>query len=181
MARKRQLAGDVKGRFRPHVGWYIAEDGERRQKRFNLGTDRREAERRYHRIHDLYSDDTRESGNDCWSLRALRFAEQIAAGIAVIQIPPPPPEDKGALVEYQQGIEHFRQYYPSLDFMPSDPNAYQQSATINARYVSDRLAELEAQLKRMGALIAEQSLPEKMIDGRFHEALDRYIAEIRHE
>ncbi len=39
---------DSAGRYRPYVGWKIGGDFQRRQQRFNFGTVRKEAERRYH-------------------------------------------------------------------------------------------------------------------------------------
>jgi len=43
-ARKTDLRPDAKGRYRPYLGWKAGDDGVRRQHRFNLGTDRKEAE-----------------------------------------------------------------------------------------------------------------------------------------
>src|SRR4051812_3974519 len=78
--RKRELRPDPNGRYRPYVGWKMGEQGGRRQHRFNLGTDRKEAERRLARIRDLYDDNCRVVGEDLWSPAALSYAERIARG-----------------------------------------------------------------------------------------------------
>ena len=59
--RNRDLSPDPQGRYRPYLGWKLGEDGTRRQHRFNLGTDKREAEKRFARIKELYDDNCRLS------------------------------------------------------------------------------------------------------------------------
>ena len=70
--RKRELRPDSEGRYRPAVGWCQeirggVRTGKRRQPRFNLGTDLKEAERRLARIRDLYEDNCRMRKNDLWA------------------------------------------------------------------------------------------------------------------
>ena len=88
--RKRDLRPDAKGRYRPYVGWYEGRFGneERRQPRFNLGTDLKEAERRLTRIRELYEDNCRIIKRDVWSEQALGFAKEIARGERRIVYPP---------------------------------------------------------------------------------------------
>lgn len=179
--RKRSLNPDALGRYRPYIGWRFDLDGVRRQHRFNLGTDRREAERRYRRIQELYTDDCRDSGKDLWSPRGLKYAEQLASGVATIQVGPPPSFDERAIIEYQQGIEHYRQWFPSLDIAPSDPVVYSKSVEQNQSLVTNELKDLELKLKRMGALLSKDSIPEKFISGTFHEALLVYESEIKRD
>ena len=80
--RNRDLRPDAKGRYRPYVGWYEGRfrNEERRQPRFNLGTDLKEAERRLARIRELYEDNCRVVKRDVWSAQALGFAKDIARG-----------------------------------------------------------------------------------------------------
>jgi hypothetical protein len=89
-ARNRDLRPDPQGRYRPYLGW---EDGERRQHRFNLGTDKREAERRFAKLRELYDENLRvydPGGQQLWSPLALSYAEKIARGEYRISYPPAP-------------------------------------------------------------------------------------------
>ena len=80
--RNRYLRPDEKGRYRPYVGWYDGRFGneKRWQYRFNLGTDRKEAERRPSRIRELYEDYCRVVKRNERSAQALGFAKEIAPG-----------------------------------------------------------------------------------------------------
>lgn len=71
MSRKRDLQPDDQGRYRPYLGWKAdvteGDDGtprltNRRQHRFNLSTDRREAKRRLARLRDFWDDHCRATG-----------------------------------------------------------------------------------------------------------------------
>lgn len=75
--RKRELKPDQMGRYRPYLGYRI--DG--KQQRFNLGTDKVEAERRLNRLFELWGENVRVNGEEVWSPRALSFALQVAGGI----------------------------------------------------------------------------------------------------
>jgi|SRR5579883_2996684 len=123
--RKRELSPDDKGRYRPYVGEKIvrveivrrpgaALDSlpdnvvfEKKPHRFNLGTDRREAERRYARIRELYEENCRVNGEEVWSDRALEYAKRIAKGEYRIEVPPLPPDApvKDPVAEYSQILQ----------------------------------------------------------------------------
>jgi len=179
--RKRSLSPDQQGRYRPCIGWRIDDDGKRRQPRFNLGTDQREAERRYNRIQDLYADDCRASGRDHWSPYGLRFADILAQGASTIGFDPPSLTDARASIEYQQAVEQNRHWFPSLNIVPTNLAAYGKSAQDNKELVRRHLAELIVEMKRAGALSSTDVIPEKLVEGTFHEALDAYAAEIRRD
>ena len=203
VVRKRQLKPDSKGRYRPYVGWKLGDDGTRRQHRFNLGGDRKEAERRYARIQALYDDDCRLSAKasleaqqrataeglhfygpspGCWSPRAFQYAQQIADGATAIEMSLDPwctgTVDPRSIVELQQGIEHARRDYPSLDFVPSDPAAYDASAQQNQAIVLDRLQKLEADLRRMGALTSGTPRIQRLVGITVSKALDLFEASL---
>jgi hypothetical protein len=179
--RKRALAPDSQGRFRPRIGWKIGDDGALSQPRFNLGTDRKEAERRYAKIQELYEDNCRVNGEDVWSPLALSYAEELAKGRKTIQYPPLDDEQRfdDPTLEYAQMIDVNRQYFPSLDIQPADPELYFESIKRNQEFVAQRLKQLEAEMREWGALSSQTTLPDRLITGTFFEALDVYASDIR--
>lgn len=68
--------------------------------------------------------------------------------------------------------------YPSLDIVPADQEQYEASRVLNERVVADEMKKLEAELREWGALPSKRSLPDKLIAGTFHEALDTYADDI---
>lgn len=179
--RKRDLSPDPEGRYRPYVGWKQGEDGVRRQHRFNLGTDRKEAERRLAKIRELYEESLRVYDNgrlDVWSPLALSYAEQIARGKKRIDFPPLSP-DAGytdTVAEYVQMLNFSRRCFPSLDLVPADPDLYAESARINDQIVARRLGEVEREMKELDVLPTKHGLPRELIPGTLHEALADYVA-----
>ncbi len=63
-SRKNDLRPDAKGRYRPYLGWKIGENGVRRQHRFNLGSDRKEAEARMARLRELWAEMEKLGGDE---------------------------------------------------------------------------------------------------------------------
>ena len=151
----------------------------KRQHRFNLGTDRKEAERRLAKLRELYDENCRVVREDLWSPLALSYAEEIAKGRHRITYFPPPPElcIEDPVTDYAQMIQVDRDRFPSLDLIPSDPHLYAESVRRGQQgLVRDRVRELEAELRELGALPSKRSLPENLIPGSLHEALDDYAA-----
>ena len=150
---------------------------EKRQHRFNLGTDRREAERRLARIRELYEVNCRVNGQDAWSPPALSYAERIAKGEYRIAVPPLSPDApvQDPVAEYSQVIQVDRDRFPSLDLVPADPALHAESVRRTQEMTQGRLRSLEAELKELGALPPRGRLPERLIPGTLHEALDAYI------
>ena len=76
-ARNTALKPDANGRYHPYSGWKLGEDGQRRQRRFNLGTDRKEAERRMARLRELWAENEKVAGElgDIRRLRLLAIIE----------------------------------------------------------------------------------------------------------
>jgi hypothetical protein len=77
--RKHDLKADSQGRFRPRIGWELVfENGQltskKRQPRFNLGTDRKEAEGRHTKIQELYDDNCKVNGEDVFRRRTSTAA-----------------------------------------------------------------------------------------------------------
>jgi len=188
--RKRELGVDAHGRYRPCVGWYqdyrtdevgrVIRDGVRRQPRFNLGTDREEAERRLARIRDLYEDNCRIMRSDLWSPQALSFAKEIARGERRIMYPSFSEviDQDDPLLEYAQMHHDIREMYPSVEF-EADPQIYGESLELNKKYVSESLRALEGELLQEGALPPKSELPRQIIPGTLHEALEAYKEDVR--
>jgi hypothetical protein len=183
VTRKRGLRPDAKGRYRPRIGFLYGDDGTRKEKRFNLGTDKKEAEWRYAKIQKLYEENCRVNGEDVWSPLGLSYAEAIAKGKQSFKYPLL--ADDGTYddptAEYAQMIEVNRQMYPSLDIVPADPTLYVESARRNETLVANRLKELEKEMRELGALVGNEEVPEKLVSGTLHEALDGYAAEIERD
>ena len=180
--RKRDLRPDAKGRYRPYIGWYEGRDDDepRKQPRFNLGTDLKEAERRLMRIRELYEDNCRAVKRDGWSTQALGFAKQIARGERRIEYP----EFKDVidqdepLLDFAQMLHKIREMYPSVEFV-ADPQLYVESLELNKKYVSYHLSILESELRQEGAVPPKDQLPREIIPGTLHEALEAYTQDIR--
>jgi len=183
-ARNRDLRPDPQGRYRPYLGWKIGEDGVRRQHRFNLGTDKREAERRFVKLRELFDENLRvyDAGDeDIWSPLALSYAEKIAKGKYRISYPPLPPDGgyTDPLLEYAQMVHTVRGWFPSLELVPEDPALYAESNKLNKDLTGEKLRVLEGELKELGVLPTGHNLPEKLISGSLHSAFDEYESEIR--
>lgn len=182
---------DLNGYYRPYIGTWAGKD-----QRFNLGKDLRAAEGRYHRIHDLYA-----SCPDGWTEQALSFAKQIAAGEMpqFVQVDAVNPTDLhpsltraskkmpgfGIPLEsyrdakFAQQLEQTKQLYPSLcDNLSVDPETLRVSVEANSEYVRLRIEQLNAELDRLSILSASTiAVPDKLMLGTLHEALDAYKAD----
>ncbi len=196
--RKRELRPDAEGRYRPEIGWFQEIDvdvsvspqqgvsggdvrrGKRRQPRFNLGTDQKEAERRVARIRELYEDNCRLTKSDLWSPQALSFAKEIARGEKRIVYPAFSDviDQDDPLLEYAQMHHNIMEMYPSVQF-EADPQLYSESLKLNREYVGGHLDALQGKLKQEGALPPKTELPREFIPGLLHEALDAYEEDIR--
>ena len=85
---KNDLRPDAKGKYRPYLGWKIGEDGVRRQHRFNLGTDHKEAEARMPRLRELWAETEKLGGDEpIWPPFCLYATDLIAKGIYKIPYP----------------------------------------------------------------------------------------------
>lgn len=82
--RRRELKPDTKGRYRPYLGFRLDADGNRKECRFHLGTDKKEAERRMERLYDLHDESEAAAGEPTWTGFALYAAKLIAKGTFTI-------------------------------------------------------------------------------------------------
>lgn len=147
----------------------------RRQPRFNLGTDLKEAERRVARIRELYEDNCRITKSDLWAPLALSFAKEIAKGARRIVYPSfsEVMETDDPLLEYAQMHHNIREMFPSIEF-EADPQVYTESLKRNREYVGGHLDALQRELQQEGALPPKTDLPREFISGLLYEALDTY-------
>ena len=179
--RDRDLRPDAQGRYRPYLGWKLGPDGVRRQHRFNLGTDRKEAERRFAKLRELYEDNCRAGGDEFWTKLGLSFAEKIAQGQSRISFLPPSPNAciEDPITDYAWSLQVERDRWPSLDLVPSHPNVHAASVELSEEYVEGRIRNLQQELREFGALDSKRSLPKRLISGTLHEALEGYGETIR--
>jgi len=170
--RKRSMKPDPKGRYRPYLGYRI--DG--MQQRFNLGSDKAEAERRMNRLYELWEENIRVNGESVWSIRALSYALEVAKGKRRIEFPFDADllEADDPAAEYAQIVHVERERFPSLDIVPADHELYSEGVRRNERLVGSQVELLQARLNELGALAPKQTLPSRMVAGKLHEALDAY-------
>ena len=178
--RIRSLSPDANGYYRPYVGWKMPDwpQGHRRvQNRFNLGKDLTEAQRRYTRIQELYADSCRATEEDVWSPFALGAANLLAQGVYRIPYfcPYKPEEMDDPVAEYAQLLEIERQRYPSLDIVPGNAELFVASRKANREIERHAMSEVESILKRQGVIASDRELPEEIIPGSLHEALDDFV------
>ncbi len=123
------------------------------------------------------------NGEDQWSPRALGFARELASGKKVVEYPPPSDENglEDPQLEYAQMMQVDQQHFPSLQLVPSDHAKYAESVKLNERLMTSRLRELEAELRELGALVGQSGVPDRLVTGTLHEALDAYAESVRRD
>jgi hypothetical protein len=170
--RKHALKPDPQGRYRPYLGYRI--DG--KQQRFNLGTDKTEAERRMNRLYELWRENVAANSEAVWSPPALAFAKDIAKGNRRIEYPFHPDflEANDPAAEYVQMLHVERQRFPSLDLVPVDLALYCAGRNRNEQLVENEVQQLQTRLQELGALTPKSKLPDRLVSGKLHEALDAY-------
>lgn len=148
--RKRALKPDPMGRYRPYLGYRI--DG--KQQRFNLGTDKIEAERRFNRLFELWGENVRAAGKEVWCPLALAFARQVAEGKRRIEYPLSSQilEADDPAAEYSHMIHVERERFPSLDIVAADTEVYALGLKRNNDLVGNEIERLQSRLQELGAL-----------------------------
>ncbi len=185
-SRRRKLNRDGRGGFRPYIGYKLVNPEaephrwQRRQHRFNLGSDQRIAEVRYARIHKLYEENCQACGENTWSPAALSFAEQIASGKGTVEYSP---GEYHRTIDYAQYGEIFKNLFPSLveTLGPSDPALYARSVELNRSLIEKRTKKLFDELDEVKALAVAKVAPHKLIAGTFHEVVNAYRSMIERD
>ena len=162
-SRKNNLRPDAKGRYRPYLGWKICEDGVRRQHRFNLGSDRKEAEARMARLRELWAETEKLGGDEpIWAPFPLYAADLIAKGVYKIPYPFDPEtveQVDDPVAEYAQVIHVMREQFPSLDLTPAEPQLYALGLRRNEVIKNQGLKRLEGELRDLGVVTPQSPLP----------------------
>ncbi|MFN3160033.1 MAG: hypothetical protein ACE37I_12020, partial [Rubinisphaera brasiliensis] len=175
-ARRRTLRKDPKGYFRPYIGVRI--DG--KPQRFNLGRDETEAERRFHRISQLWEESCRVMKDERWQPFALAAAKWLAKGVFTIRFDFPDylsnQEDPAA--EYAEQLHVFQQQFPSLHIVPTKQDVYEWGCGECRFAITDELADLSASARTLGFVKEQDAVPDRLISGSLHEAIEGYIAHI---
>lgn len=177
-SRKYDLRPDEKGRYRPYLGWKIGDDGVRRQHRFNLGSDRKEAEARMARLRELWAETEKLGGDEpIWTAFTLYAAELVSKGNYKISYPfhtETVTQVDDPVAEYAQLIHVMREQFPSLDLVPAEPELYAEGLRRNEAIKNHGLKKLEGELRNLGVVTPQSPLPDQLISGTLHEAFDAY-------
>jgi hypothetical protein len=185
---------DRNGRYSRQLGWTVdSRSGLRRQPKFYLGTDPKEAARRNSKLEELWEhveslsaqgiidpswmpnglwskemDHLFESQRPIWNDVTLAFAKQIAKGAVQVVVP----KDSLISCSYAQYINTLREHFPMTPFAPEDQLEYQMGYDRNR---ATALAEIKAHELRhtmMGNLAPGEVWQS---DHSLHQALDAYI------
>ena len=179
-ARRRELKPDSKGRYRPYLGFRLDDKGNRKEHRFNLGTDKREAERRIERLYDLHDESEAVAGEAIWTPFAFYAAKLIEKG--TFTIPYPFHEhlmrEDDPTAEYAQMLHVEQQNHPSLHIVPAEPDLYVHGVKYNGVNVGEELKELEQAARSLGIITPRQVMPDQLVTGTLHEALDVFGQEV---
>ncbi|EMI41642.1 hypothetical protein [Rhodopirellula sp. SWK7] len=174
-------------------GWFPKEVGfldraKRKQPKFNLGKDEKEAAKRLARIQELFDDCQRYTGLPIWTTFGLYAAKLLARG--VYQIPLPFDRDEQEIVHDQESLEDIcanyvqmiraeQACYPSIQIVPTDDDAYAYGVRLNASYEQAVLERKEREFKEEGVISSGKKYPDKYVSGSLHDAFDRYVSHIK--
>lgn len=184
--RKTTLRKNSRGWIPKEVGYL--DRAKRRQPKFNLGTDEKEAQKRLARIQELFDDCQRCTGLPVWTNFGLYAAKLLAKGI--YQIPLPFDRDEEEEVQghetledicanYVQTLRAEQARYPSIQIVPTDEDVYAYGVRLNASLEQAVLSLKEHDLKEEGIITSGRKYPEKFVSGTLHEAFDRYVSHIQ--
>lgn len=115
-------------------------------------------------------------GDEIWSPLALSFAKEVAKGQRRIhyQFDRRLLECDDPAAEYAQMVHVERQRFPSLNLVPAEPEIYAEGLRRNTVIVNAEIQQLQSELHELGALAPKQRLPEQLVPGHLHEALDAF-------
>ncbi|HBN78422.1 MAG TPA: hypothetical protein DD473_21955 [Planctomycetaceae bacterium] len=183
--RKSKLKKNSRGWFPKEVGYL--DITKRKQPKFNLGTDEKEAERRFTRIQELFDDCQRATGLPIWTSFGLYAAKLIAKGIYHI----PFEFDLENEIEvfgftelgdisanYVQRLRVEQNRYPSIHIIPEDKDVYKCGVRLSLELEQEVLSSTQKHYLDNGVIVPNRTRPEKFYTGTLHQAFDAYISHI---
>ena len=183
-ARRRELKPDPKGHYRPYLGFRLDSDGNRKEYRFNLGKDERAANSRMNRLYDLIDESELVVQQPMvWTPFAFYAAKLIEKGTFTIPYPFQQHlmREDDPTAQYAQMLHVEQQNHPSLHIIPAESDLYAHGVKINTLVVQEELKELEEAARFLGVITTRQVMPDRLVTGTFHEALDAYGQDVVHK
>jgi integrase len=175
---------DKDGRYARQLGWKLNEQGKLVQHKFYLGTDERQAERRNHkleelwdRVEELWGQVVHLPGNEqpIWEKLSLEIGKRLAKGEA--EYPVPYSHEDPA--HYARNIHALNKKFPMVRFVPENYELYRSGAEFTKGLVDEEIAIILGAAEQFG------NLPNKPVapagDGSLHQALDDYIEWLKRE
>ncbi|QGJ70854.1 Resolvase helix-turn-helix domain protein [Planctomycetales bacterium 10988] len=184
--RKRKLRKpDKRGRIPADVGWKQNDRGKWVQHTFYLGSDENEAKRRLMRLDEFwdrieyqhnitqYPDELPKPEKPTWTQFTLGIALQLAAGELQIPVERGTSDPDG----YATKIHALSRKYPSINFVPSDEDAYSDGAASARDRANDRMEAARWIARSQGELPPREIAtldPHNLFD-----ALDAYVEYVK--
>lgn len=184
--RKTKLKRNARGVFTRELGYL--DRVRRKQPKFSLGTDEKQAEIRVARISEVFDECRRITDLPMWTDFGLYAARLIGRGIYRIPYQPewdllgviedePTLEDKCA--EYVQMLRVRQAEHPSLEIVPSEEEMYAYGVGLNRAFETAVVKNMEKHFSELGVLSSERRYPEQIVAGTLHEAFDAYVERIK--
>lgn len=170
--RKKSLKADANGTIWVNVGWKLTKSGERSQGKISLGSNHRDAERRLHRIEELWAHIERTKTNPLWDDFTFDIAKRLGKG--EIQFPVQVLDGEEA-DDYSRRVGKLIKQYPCVQFSAADEDFY-----------DDGVNELTSVYETAAANAVEYGeldvrRPSPMSRETLHRAMDAYADWIRQE
>jgi hypothetical protein len=182
--RRKTWTPDKEGRYSRQLGWKFNAQGELVQHKFYLGTDERQAERRNHKLEELWDRIVELWGQlpesfggeqPAWDTFSLELGKRLAKGEC--EYPVPYLHEDPA--NYARKIHMMNRRYPMIRFVPEDYGLYQIGAAFTMGVVEDRIASILNTAELFGNFPDGPVAPAG--DGSLHQALDDYIEWLKAE
>lgn len=171
--RKKSLKADSKGIIWVNIGWKLTKGGSRSQGKVSLGSNLREAERRLHRIEELWEHIARANEDPQWDDFTFDIAKRMGKGET--QIPVPMVQEEYAF-EYAARVNELIKRYPTVHFAVESKDVYEEG---NDHW--QQMADAHAAATLENASLDISRRPSAMGDGTLHKAMDAFIEWIKQD
>jgi hypothetical protein len=186
--RETSLKPDRNGVIWRNLGWKKTRTGQRSQHKFNLGTNRKEAQYRFAILKRLWQTIQEREGEDAtWDDFTLRVGTGIASGKTEVEIEHRKSKSYRQDAEwyyvddatYARSINDVQMKYPFVKFVPESPDAYQRGVEKLAALAAADLDRLDDEVGRQKKTLTDlgKPIPGEML----HDALDDYVEWIKVE